>query len=424
MSATIVIGGQWGDEGKGKLVDFLSQHVDYVVRYQGGANAGHTVYLKEKKYVFHLIPGGILRPGVISIIGNGVVFDPPAFFQETELLQQNGIEIKNRLYISDRVHVIFPYHKLLDQLREQELHSKKLGTTGRGIGPAYVDKYDRCGIRLVDLYDPGLLSEKLHENLELKNKILVDMYRQSPLNFQEIFDTMCRFADQLRNFVADTSLMLFAAWKQGRNILLEGAQGSLLDVDFGSYPYVTSSHPTAGGAICGSGLPVTAVRDVIGVLKAYATRVGNGPFPSEDTGEQGTYLRDIGCEYGATTGRSRRCGWFDAIAAQFASRINGFTGIALTKLDVLDRLDKIKICVAYQHQGQTLTQFPANTKVLSECKPVYEQLEGWRKPVSTCRRFEDLPVAAQNYIRYLEKLCAVPISHISVGVERDAMIIR
>jgi adenylosuccinate synthase len=423
MSATIIIGGQWGDEGKGKLVDFLSERTDVVARYQGGANAGHTVYLKNQKYVFHLIPGGILWPRVICVIGNGVVFDPEAFFQEVELVIRNGIDIRNRLFISDRAHVIVPYHKLLDQSREKELQAKKIGTTGRGIGPAYVDKYDRCGIRLVDLYDEKLLYDKLKENLEIKNRILVETYRQTPLNFQEVYDTLRRYAVKLHDFVTDTSLLLYQAWQENKNILLEGAQGSLLDVDFGSYPFVTSSHPTGGGAICGTGLPLTAVREIVGVLKAYATRVGSGPFPSEDNEQAGQRLREIGAEYGATTGRPRRCGWFDAVAAQFAARINGLTSIALTKLDVLDNFDTIKVCTAYRYQDQTLTQFPANTRILDECQPVYEEFSGWQKPITACRKFKELPRETKTYVHYLEKVCNVPIKYISVGVEREEMIL-
>ena len=424
MPVTIIMGAQWGDEGKGKLVDFLSEKTNLVARYQGGANAGHTVYLKNQKYVFHLIPGGILWPEVICVIGNGVVFDPEAFFLEADLLKQHHIDLNNRLFISDRTHVIFPYHKLLDQTREKDPHVRKIGTTGRGIGPAYVDKYDRCGIRISDLYDDELFAEKLKENLEIKNKILVETYRQIPLVFQEVFDGMRRSAEKLKKFVTDTSLLLYQAWREGKDILLEGAQGCLLDVDFGSYPYVTSSHPTCGGAACGTGLPITAVQQTIGVLKAYTTRVGSGPFPTEDKDQGGQSLRDIGHEYGATTGRPRRCGWFDGVAAQFASRINGFTAIALTKLDVLDAFKKIKVGTAYRCQDQTLTQFPANPRVLENCVPVYQELEGWQQPISHCRKFDQLPGPARTYVEYLENLCGVPVKFISVGAEREEMIIR
>jgi adenylosuccinate synthase len=423
MSASIIIGGQWGDEGKGKLVDFLSQQTDLVARYQGGANAGHTVYLKNQKYVFHLIPGGILWPKVVCLIGNGVVFDPESFFQEVDLLNRNGIDIRGRLFISDRAHLIVPYHKLLDQAREKELQTRKIGTTGRGIGPAYVDKYDRCGIRLVDLYDQNLLREKLTENLEIKNRLLVEAYHQTPLNFQEVYDTLCRCAEKLREFVTDTSWLLYRAWQEHKKILLEGAQGSLLDVDFGSYPFVTSSHPTCGGALCGTGLPLIAVKDIIGVFKAYTTRVGSGPFPSEDKTQDGIRLRDVGSEYGATTGRPRRCGWFDVVAAQFAARINGLTSVALTKLDVLDKFETVRVCTAYRYQNQTLTQFPANTRILDTCQPVYTEIPGWQESIAACRKFDKLPAATRKYVQYLEEAIGVPVKYISVGVEREAMII-
>ncbi len=424
MSVKVIIGAQWGDEGKGKLVDVLSENVDIVARYQGGANAGHTVYIDEKKYILHLIPGGILRENTTCIIGNGVVFDPIAFFEELDFLKDNSISTQGRLFISDRAHVIFPYHKLIDQLKEESLNKKKIGTTGRGIGPAYVDKFNRSGIRIIDLFDRGLLKEKIENNLEIINRDLKEIYKKSTVKSGEILKQMNGYVEKLTPFVKNTSKYLYDSWKSGVSIILEGAQGCLLDVDFGSYPYVTSSNPTSGGAITGTGLPPQSLQDIIGVIKAYITRVGGGPFPSEETGETGERLRKSGSEFGATTGRPRRCGWFDVVAAKHAVRLNGFTELALTKLDVLDEFEKIRVCTSYKLNGEVIDDFPASAKRLSLCNPVYETIDGWQSPTDHCRKFEDLPDKARLYIEYLEDIIQVPIKYISVGADRRQIIFR
>lgn len=424
MSVKVIIGAQWGDEGKGKLVDVLSENVDIVARYQGGANAGHTVYIDEKKYILHLIPGGILRENTTCIIGNGVVFDPIAFFEELDFLKDNSISTQGRLFISDRAHVIFPYHKLIDQLKEESLNKKKIGTTGRGIGPAYVDKFNRSGIRITDLSDRVLLKEKIENNLEIINRDLKEIYKKSTVKSSEILKQINGYIEKLTPFVKNTSKYLYDSWKSGASIILEGAQGCLLDVDFGSYPYVTSSNPTSGGAITGTGLPPQSLQDIIGVIKAYITRVGGGPFPSEETGETGERLRKSGSEFGATTGRPRRCGWLDVVAAKHAVCLNGFTELALTKLDVLDEFEKIRVCTSYKLNGEVIDDFPASAKRLSLCNPVYETIDGWQSPTDHCRKFEDLPDKARLYIEYLEDIIQVPIKYISVGADRRQIIFR
>jgi adenylosuccinate synthase len=424
MPVKVIIGAQWGDEGKGKLVDVLSENVDIVARYQGGANAGHTVYIDEKKYILHLIPGGILREKTKCIIGNGVVFDPLAFFEELEFLRDNSISTQGRLFISDRTHVIFPYHKLIDKLKEESLNKKKIGTTGRGIGPAYVDKYNRSGIRIIDLFDSQLLKEKIENNLDILNRELKNTYRQPTIKTSEILKQINGYVEKLSPYVKNTSKYLYDAWKNGDSIILEGAQGCLLDIDFGSYPYVTSSNPTSGGAISGTGLPPQSLEEIIGVIKAYTTRVGSGPFPSEDTEDIGELLRKSGSEFGATTGRPRRCGWFDVVAAQHAVRLNGFTQFALTKLDVLDNFEKIQVCTNYKMKGEVVNDFPAGINQLSSCKPVYETIDGWQSPTDHCRNFEELPENARKYIGYLEEKIQVPIKYVSVGVDRRQIIFR
>jgi adenylosuccinate synthase len=424
MPVKVVIGAQWGDEGKGKLIDFLSEEAKVVARYQGGANAGHTVYIGNKKYILHLVPGGILRPNVTCIIGNGVVVDPVSFFAEIDFLAKNGISVKDRLFISDRAHIIFPYHKMIDQAQESALKLNKIGTTGRGIGPSYVDKYSRCGIRIIDLFDQQYLKARLQEVIEYKNKILVEIYNQKPLSFNQIFKRINNDIKLLVPFVSDTGLQLYNAYLKGDPILLEGAQGCLLDIDFGSYPFVTSSSPTIGGCITGTGLPVKAIDQIIGVMKAYQTRVGSGPFPSEDKSELGEKLRDIGQEYGATTGRPRRCGWLDAVAAKYSIRINGFTSIALTKMDVLDNFDQIKLCTGYKYKNKKIEDFPASVQVLNECEPIFEQFDGWKEQTSEYTRFEQLPRNAQYYIHSIEKIFDVPIQFVCVGKERKQIIVR
>ena len=424
MSVKVIIGAQWGDEGKGKLVDYLSEHTEIVARYQGGANAGHTVHVKDKKYVLHLIPGGILRPEVICLIGNGVVVDPEAFFEEVGFLATHGISVKDRLFISERAHVIFPYHKLVDQASEEVLKSKKIGTTGKGIGPAYVDKFHRSGIRVTDLYDESRLEDVLKENVDQKNSLLVDSFGRPPLNYREILSKTHEFAQKLEPFVADTSEILYNGWKSGRNILLEGAQGCLLDIDFGSYPYVTSSNPTSGGSVIGTGLPPTAIGEIIGVVKAYTTRVGSGPFPTECLDDIGERLRAQGNEFGATTGRPRRCGWFDGVAMRYAARINGFHSLALTKLDVLTGFEKIGVCRNYRIGGEASDKFPAAGRLLEESTAEIEMFDGWEENLSQSKRFSDLPGTARKYVQALEEISDVPIKYVSVGVERDQIITR
>ena len=422
MPAKIILGAQWGDEGKGKIVDAVAADSDYVLRYQGGANAGHTVYIKGKKYVLHLLPSGILTPGIKCVLGNGMVIDPEAFFEELEFLEKNNIDYKNRIFISDRAHIIFPYHKLFDQLSEKKLDSNKIGTTGRGIGPAYVDKYNRRGIRLAELINNQVLENCLKKNVEYYNKILVEQYFQKPIQFKEIFNNTKSIAEKIKPYVAETSRMIYESWKENQSLLLEGAQGSLLDVDFGTYPFVTSSNPVSGGASCGTGLPPTALDEVIGVMKAYITRVGEGPFPTEEKSNIGEKLRKEGNEFGATTGRPRRCGWFDVVAAQYSVRINGLTSIALTKLDVLDSFDEIKICTSYEFKGKKIDNFPASLELLSQCQPIYESYQGWKENITEITNFNELPQNTKKYIQAIEKYCGISAKYISVGVNRRQII--
>jgi len=424
MSVTAIIGAQWGDEGKGKLVDSLSENVDIVARYQGGANAGHTVHIKNKKFVLHLIPGGILRPHVVSVIGNGVVFDPEAFFEEVKILKEQNIFVSERLFISDRAHVIFPYHKLIDRLSDKHLKNNKIGTTGRGIGPAYVDKFNRSGIRLIDLYNPDHLKSRLRKNINQANKLLIEVYHEKPLVFETEWETAQKNAERLHPFIKDTTSFLIDAWKDGKSILLEGAQGSLLDVDFGSYPYVTSSNPSIGGAVTGTGLPPQAITHTIGVIKAYMTRVGEGPFPTEESLTLGENLRSVGNEYGATTGRPRRCGWLDIVAAKHVIRLNGISSLAVTKLDVLSDFDEIRVCTAYKNSSSGSDNFPADSQLLEKCRPVWETFPGWKSAINMCTRFEQLPDEARKYISFIENTCDTPVTYISVGVERNQLIRR
>ncbi len=422
MSVKIVLGAQWGDEGKGKLVDVLSSEADYVIRYQGGANAGHTVYFDNNKYVLHLLPSGILRPGVKCILGNGMVIDPEALLEELELLHSCNIDYTGRILISERAHIIFPYHKILDQTSEDKLDKNKIGTTGRGIGPAYVDKYNRKGIRICDLYDESTLKSRLKKNIDYYNKILVEQYSQKPIVFSDIYSKIQEISKALEPFVNDTSKTIYDSLDSGKSILMEGAQGALLDVDFGTYPYVTSSNPTSGGAINGCGMPPTAIDEITGVMKAYVTRVGEGPFPSEEINQTGEKLRAEGNEFGATTGRPRRCGWFDAVAAKYTVRINGITSIAITKLDVLDVFDEIKICTSYKYNGNVLNEFPASLEHLNACIPVYETYSGWNTNISDSTVFNELPENTKIYINAIEKYCNVPAKYISVGVDRKQII--
>ncbi|MFQ5750426.1 MAG: adenylosuccinate synthase [bacterium] len=423
MSVRVVVGSQWGDEGKGKIVDILSEKVDIVARYQGGANAGHTVVLNGEKYILHLIPSGILNENTICIIGNGVVIDPLALSEEIALLESKGIRVTGRLLISHRAHLIMPYHKLLDQARESKDAAHKIGTTGRGIGPAYVDKVNRMGIRIVDLLDKETLTTKLRRNIAEKNEILKKIYEKEELNVEQIIEEYIEFDKKIDPFVKDVSAYLNEAIKKGKQILLEGAQGTLLDVDFGTYPYVTSSNPISGGACSGVGIGPTKIDSVLGVIKAYTTRVGMGPFPTEITESANINLRELGDEFGATTGRPRRCGWFDAVIAKFAVQVNGIDALAVTKLDVLDTLPVINICVAYNYQGQKVTSFPSQLRMLENSKPIYERVPGWIQPTSHVRSYQDLPQNARKYLETIMDLTQTKISIISVGSGREQTIV-
>ncbi len=424
MPVVVVVGAQWGDEGKGKIVDLLSADFDIVARYQGGANAGHTVIIGEQKYILHLIPSGILHPGVQCVIGNGVVIDPVALMEEIEFLEARGISVQGRLWISQKAHLIMPYHKLLDSVSEEREGNEKIGTTRRGIGPAYVDKASRKGIRIVDLLDRDLFAKKLRRNLAEKNQLLEKIYGHLPLDVEAIIREYLEFDRRIDPFIKDVSIFLEQAIGEGKSVLLEGAQGTLLDVDHGTYPFVTSSNPVSGGACTGVGIGPTRITDVLGVIKAYTTRVGEGPFPTELTDEEGELLRKEGQEYGATTGRPRRCGWFDAVIARYAVRINGINALAVTKLDVLDRFDRIKVCTGYRYGGRVLREFPTELRILQECRPVYEEFPGWRQPTGGVTHWDELPRAAREYLAYLESLTGAPIKIVSVGSRRNQTIFR
>jgi len=423
MSVKIIVGAQWGDEGKGKIVDLLSEQVDIVARYQGGANAGHTIVIDGEQYILHLVPSGILHENTVCVIGNGVVIDPLALLEEIEFLKSKGISVDGRLWISHRAHLIMPYHKLLDQAKESKDAERKIGTTGRGIGPAYVDKVNRMGIRIVDLLDRDTLKNKLRTNIKEKNEILKKIYEEKEIDVDEIINEYLEFDKKIDPYIKDVSTFLNESLKDGKQILLEGAQGTLLDIDFGTYPYVTSSNPTSGGACAGVGIGPTKIESVLGVIKAYTTRVGMGPFPTEIDDEADFDLRDLGGEYGATTGRPRRCGWFDAVIANFAVQINGLDSFALTKLDVLDSLEEIKICVAYKYDGKTMTTFPSEMRILENCEPVYESFPGWQQPTSEIRSYQDLPANAKSYLEAIRNLTQTGISIISVGSGRQQTIL-
>ncbi len=424
MSVTVVVGSQWGDEGKGKIVDILSAEMNYVVRYQGGANAGHTLNLKGEQYILHLIPSGILHPQTTCIIGNGVVVDPEALLEEMRFLESKGIEVDGRLQISERAHVIFDFHKILDKVRESDSSEKRIGTTGRGIGPAYSDKINRCGIRMVDLVDERVFIELLHSRLRSVNKSLEKIYDHPPLPIDEMVNKYLQMRTQIIPFIKDTSLALYQAVTSGKKVLMEGAQGTLLDVDHGTYPFVTSSNPVSAGACIGSGIGPTQINEILGVMKAYTTRVGEGPFPTELTGFKGDEIREIGKEYGATTGRPRRCGWFDLVIARYAARVNGLTGLAITKLDVLDQMKSIKICTSYRYTGNEISEFPADLSRLERCEPVYQELPGWQSNTSEASRYRELPDNAQKYLQFLEEQIGVPIRMVSVGPMRKKTIIK
>jgi len=418
-----VLGAQWGDEGKGKIVDLLTPRFSIVARYQGGHNAGHTVYVGGQKFVLHLIPSGILHPGVSCVIGNGVVVDPTALFREVDELAGLGIDVAGRLFVSDKAHLILPYHRELDLLAEARRGERRIGTTSRGIGPAYEDKIGRRGVRvgdLADTSDDGPLAAAVRENVAARNRLVGSADRP----WQDVLAEIRRFWPRLQPLVTDTSVMLDRAMRDRRRIMFEGAQGTLLDVDHGTYPYVTSSNATAGGAATGLGVGPGRIGPVLGVAKAYTTRVGEGPLPTELTGEMGERLRESGQEFGASTGRPRRCGWFDAVAVRYAVRVNGLRALAITKLDVLDGMDRLDVCTAYRCDGQVVDEMPGDTAQLARCEPVYESLPGWTRPTLGVTRFGDLDAAAQAYIGRLEALTGVPAVLISTGSERDHTIVR
>jgi adenylosuccinate synthase len=416
-----VLGAQWGDEGKGKIVDMLTPHFSIVARYQGGHNAGHTVYVEGRKFVLHLIPSGILHPGVTCIIGNGVVIDPQALFKEIDELARLGVEVDGRLLISEKAHVILPYHRELDVLSEARRGERKIGTTSRGIGPAYEDKIGRRGIRICDLLgDQQALAEEVRENVSARNRIIKD----STLDWKPLFDQVVAYGERMRPWVADVSLQIDRAARDGKNVLFEGAQATLLDIDHGTYPFVTSSNASAGGICTGLGVPPRAIGGVLGVAKAYTTRVGEGPLPTELHGDLAERLRESGQEYGASTGRPRRCGWFDAVVVRYSARINGLDAVALTKLDVLDGLSEIKLCTGYRGRNGTVSEFPADLRVLAASEPVYETLPGWSQPTKGVTEFERLPREAQAYIRRLEDVSGVECAVISTGSDRRETIVK
>ena len=418
MPAIVLVGAQWGDEGKGKATDLLGDQVDYVVRYQGGNNAGHTVVIGEESYALHMLPSGVLSPRVVPVIGNGVVIDPQVLLDEIDELSARGVDC-GRLLVSANAHLIMPYHRALDKVTERYLGDARIGTTGRGIGPAYGDKIARVGIRVQDLFDPGILRKKLDLVLREKNQVLGKVYNRRGIDPAATAADYERYADRLRPYVADTGLVLGRALDAGRVVLLEGAQATMLDVDHGSYPFVTSSSPTAGGACAGSGIGPTRIAAVIGIVKAYTTRVGEGPFPTELLDEQGEWLRKTGAEYGVTTGRPRRCGWFDAVIARYATRVNGITGYFLTKLDVLSGLDRVPVCVAYEVDGTRSDEIPMTQTEFHHAVPVYEYFDGWSEDISKARTFEDLPRSARAYVRAVEQMIGAPVSAIGVGPRRD-----
>jgi len=415
----VVVGAQWGDEGKGKVIDVLAEDVDLIIRYQGGNNAGHTVIADGQEFIFHLVPSGLLHPGKVGLIANGVVIDPEALIEEAQRLRTRGIDVVRAVKVSDQAHLIFPYHKRLDVLEEAARTGGRIGTTGRGIGPCYVDKVARCGIRVADLYDEPTFAEKLRQNLREKNRLLEMLYHEQPFEFQPLFDQYRRYADVLKPHVVNGTRFLREAIQRKQRLLFEGAQGTLLDIDHGTYPYVTSSNATAGGACTGAGVPPTCIDRVIGVAKAYTTRVGEGPFPTEFPPALMERIRTKGREFGATTGRPRRCGWFDAVIVRHAVWVNGCHSVAVTKLDVLDDMPTIQICVGYRLGGARIEEFPSDMALLARCEPVYESMPGWQCETGEVERFEDLPPAAQAYLKRLEQLVTVPICLISTGSKRE-----
>jgi adenylosuccinate synthase len=423
MPAIVLIGAQWGDEGKGKVTDLLGEQVDYVVRYQGGNNAGHTVILPDgRKFALHLLPSGVLTPGCTPVIGNGVVIDPKVLLGEIDALAERDVSC-DRLLISADAHLVMPHHRALDRVVERYLGSARIGTTGRGIGPAYGDKVGRVGIRVQDLLDPGILRQKLDLVLREKNQVLVKVYNRKAVDLDAVLEEYLAYAQRLRPYIADTRLILAKALEAGATVLLEGAQATLLDLDHGTYPFVTSSNPTAGGACVGSGIPPTRITQVVGVIKAYTTRVGAGPFPTELFDDNGMHMLKIGQEYGTTTGRERRCGWFDAVVARYAVRVNGITDLVVTKLDVLSGMEKVPICVGYEVDGERLDEMPMTQTAFHHAKPIYEEHDGWWEDISKCRRIEELPDNARRYLERVEELAGARISTVGVGPGRDENVI-
>ncbi|WP_033827392.1 adenylosuccinate synthase [Bacillus andreraoultii] len=418
MSSIVVVGSQWGDEGKGKITDFFSEQADIVARYQGGNNAGHTIKFDGDTYKLHLIPSGIFYKDKTCIIGNGVVVDPKALIEEIKYLHERNIST-DQLRISNRAHMIFPYHIKLDQVQEIAKGAQKIGTTGKGIGPAYMDKIARIGIRMADLLDKEVFKEKLSVNLKEKNQLFEKIYKTDGFTLEDIFEEYYMYGQQIKQYVCDTSIILNDAIDEGKRVLFEGAQGVMLDIDQGTYPYVTSSNPVAGGVTIGSGIGPTKVNHVVGVVKAYTTRVGDGPFPTELINEVGNQIREVGREYGTTTGRPRRVGWFDSVVVRHTKRVSGLTDLSLNSIDVLTGIETIKICVAYKYQNKVIDEYPASLKVLSECEPVYEELPGWTEDITTCRSLNDLPSNARNYVTRISELTGIPLVTFSVGPDRN-----
>ncbi|MBE6072430.1 MAG: adenylosuccinate synthase [Clostridium butyricum] len=420
MSAFIVLGAQWGDEGKGKMTDYLAEEANVVVRFQGGNNAGHTVVVGDKEYKLHLIPSGILYEDKLNVIGNGVVLDPKALFEEIDYLEGVGVKVTpEKLIISDRAQLIMPYHKVLDRLKEKARGKNDIGTTGKGIGPCYTDKFERCGIRVCDLMHPEVFTEKLKENVEMKNAYITKVLGGEALNFDEILNEYLEFGKRLKPFVQDTSVKVYNDIKANKTVLFEGAQGMLLDIDYGTYPYVTSSNTTAGGVSNGVGIGPNMITNAVGITKAYTTRVGKGPFPTELLDETGEWIREKGHEYGVTTGRSRRCGWLDLVIVKTAVRVSGLTSLAVTKIDTLAGLDKLKVCVGYKFDGKVIDYFPASLEDLAKCEPVYEEFEGWGEEVANARSYDELPENAKKYLERIEEFTETKISIVSVGPKRD-----
>ena len=418
MRTLALVGAQWGDEGKGKIIDILSEQADMVVRAQGGNNAGHTVVAGGVTYKLHLVPSGILYPNTDCVIGNGTVVDPKVLLEELDDLQAKGVDC-SRLKIDARAHVILPYHIVLDGLSENARGNADIGTNKKGIGPCYMDKAERIGIRMCDLIEPRVFAEKLKNNVEIKNNIITKLYGGEPVDYREILDSYNSYAKRLKPYVTDTSVLIYQAIKQNKNVLFEGAQGALLDLDVGTYPYVTSSHPVTGGFCVGAGVGPTLIKDCLGIAKSYTTRVGKGPFPTELDDEIGRRIREVGAEYGTTTGRARRCGWLDAVILRFAVRVNGLTGIALNKLDTLSGLKKIKLCVAYEKNGAILKDFPSDIAELADCRPVYIELDGWDEDISQARSIADLPENARKYLAAIESEIDCKIKMVGVGPDRD-----